>query len=64
MLWREEGYKSIGERQNTCERQDNDSDTVKMQGEELAKVEDLKYLGSTVQSNGECGREVKNRVQA
>ena len=46
------------------ERQDNDSDTVKMQGEELAKVEDLKYLGSTVQSNGECGREVKNRVQA
>ena len=46
------------------ERQGNDSDTVKMQGEELAKVEDLKYLGSTVQSNGECGREVKNRVQA
>ena len=46
------------------ERQDNDSDTVKMQGEELAKVEDLKYLGSTVQSNGECGREVKNSVQA
>ena len=64
MLWREEGCKSIGERQNTCERQDNDSDTVKMQGEELAKVEDLKYLGSTVQSNGECGREVKNIVQA
>ena len=46
------------------ERQDNDSDTVKIQGEELAKVEDLKYLGSTVQSNGECGREVNNRVQA
>ena len=33
--------------------------TVKMQGEEVAKVEDFKYLGSTVQSNGECGREVK-----
>ena len=31
--------------------------TVKMQ-EEVAKVEDFKYLGSTVQSNGECGREV------
>ena len=27
--------------------------TVKMQGEEVAKVEDFKYLGSTVQSNGE-----------
>ena len=46
------------------ERQDNSSGTVKMQGEELAKVEDFKYLGSTVQSNGECGREVKKRVQA
>ena len=38
--------------------------TLKMQGEEVAKVEDFKYLGSTVQSNGECGREVKKRVQA
>ena len=46
------------------ERQDNCSGTVKMQGEEVAKVEDFKYLGSTVQSNGECGREVKKRVQA
>ena len=33
------------------ERQDNG--TVKMQ-EEVAKVEDFKYPGSTVQSNGEC----------
>ena len=38
--------------------------TGKMQGEEVAKVEDFKYLGSTVQSNGECGRQVKKRVQA
>ena len=44
------------------ERQDNG--TVKMQGEEVAEVEDFKYLGSTVQSNGECRREVKKRVQA
>ena len=36
--------------------------TVKMQGEKVAKVEDFKYLGSTVQSNGECGRDVKKRV--
>ena len=46
------------------ERQDNSSSTVKMQGEEVTKVDDFKYLGSTVQSNGECGREVKKRVQA
>ena len=37
----------------------NENGTVKMQGEEVAKVEDFKYLGSTVQSNGECGREAK-----
>ena len=30
--------------------------TVKMQGEEVTKVEDFKYMGPTVQSNGECGR--------
>ena len=46
------------------ERQDNGSGTMIMQGEEMAKVEDFKYLGSTVQSNGECGREVKKRIQA
>ena len=39
--------------------------TVKMQGEEVAvKVVDFKYLGSTVQSNGECEREVQKRLQA
>ena len=40
------------------DRQNNGSDTVKMQ-EEVAKVDDLNYLGSTVQSNGECGREYR-----
>ena len=46
------------------ERQDNGSITMKTQGEEVTKVEDFKYLDSSVQSNGECGREVKKRVQA
>ena len=27
-------------------------------------MDDFKCLGSTVQSNGECGREVKKRIQA
>ena len=31
---------------------------------EMARVDEFKYLGSTVQSNGECGREVKKRLQA
>ena len=43
------------------ERQVND--TVKMQGEDVPKVEDFKYTDSTVQSNGQRGREVKKRVQ-
>ena len=37
---------------------------VRLQGVEVGKVDGFKYLGSTVQSNGECGREVKKRVQA
>ena len=37
---------------------------VYLQGIEVAKVDDFKYLGSTVQGNGECNREVKKRVQA
>ncbi|XP_048056909.1 uncharacterized protein LOC125274573 [Megalobrama amblycephala] len=40
------------------------SGTVRLQGEEVKKVQDFKYFGSTVQSNGECGKEVKKRVQA
>ncbi|KAK3544853.1 hypothetical protein QTP86_027527, partial [Hemibagrus guttatus] len=38
--------------------------TVRLQGEEVKKVQEFKYLGSTVQSNGEYGKEVKKRVQA
>ncbi|KAK3537114.1 hypothetical protein QTP70_002125 [Hemibagrus guttatus] len=38
--------------------------TVRLQGEEVKKVQEFKYLGSTVQSNGECGKEVKKQVQA
>ena len=48
----------------TCVNERQVNGTVKMQVEEVEKVEDLKYLGSTVQGNGECRREVKKRVQA
>ena len=50
----------------TNERHDNG--TVRMQVEEVAKVDTLKYLSSAlhylVLSNRECGRELKKRVQA
>ncbi|KAK3515360.1 hypothetical protein QTP70_018751 [Hemibagrus guttatus] len=47
-----------------CVNEREGSGTVRLQGEELKKVQEFKYLGSTVQSNGECGKEVKKRVQA
>ena len=39
------GYMRVNERQ--------DNGTVRMQGEQVAKVDDFKYLGSTVQSSAE-----------
>ncbi|KAK3521284.1 hypothetical protein QTP70_003127 [Hemibagrus guttatus] len=47
-----------------CVNERKGSGTVRLQGEEVKKVQEFKYLGSTVQSNGECGKEVKKRVQA
>ncbi|KAM7405544.1 hypothetical protein PAMP_012803 [Pampus punctatissimus] len=47
-----------------CVNERDPSGSVRLQGEEIKKVEDFKYLGSTVQSNRECGKEVKKRVQA
>ena len=40
----------------------NPSGTVMLQEAEIKKVDDFKYLGSTVQSNGECGKELKKHV--
>ncbi|KAK3556412.1 hypothetical protein QTP70_008101 [Hemibagrus guttatus] len=47
-----------------CVNEREGSGTVRLQGEEVKKVQEFKYLGSTVQSNGEWGKEVKKRVQA
>ncbi|KAK3550772.1 hypothetical protein QTP70_004610 [Hemibagrus guttatus] len=47
-----------------CVNEREGSGTIKLQGGEVKKVQEFKYLGSTVQSNGECGKEVKERMQA
>ncbi|KAK3559357.1 hypothetical protein QTP86_012766 [Hemibagrus guttatus] len=47
-----------------CVNEREGSGTVRLQGEAVKKVQEFKCLGSTVQSNGECGKEVKKRVQA
>ena len=41
-----------------------DGETVLLQGVEVPKIKEFRYLGSTVQCNGGCGSEVKRRVQA
>ncbi|KAK3543883.1 hypothetical protein QTP70_030155, partial [Hemibagrus guttatus] len=41
-----------------CVNEMEGSGTVRLQGEEVKKVQEFKYLGSTVQSNGECGKEI------
>ena len=58
MLWREGEWGSMREGQNTCvcvcvcvRRVDG---SVKMRGEELARVEGFKCLCSTVRADGEC----------
>ncbi|KAK3549444.1 hypothetical protein QTP86_001446 [Hemibagrus guttatus] len=42
-----------------CVNEREGSGTVRLQGEEVKKVQEFKYLGSTVQSNGECGKEAR-----
>ncbi|XP_051780460.1 uncharacterized protein LOC127527026 [Erpetoichthys calabaricus] len=54
--WNKTEYMCVNEREV--------SGMVRMHRVELAKVDEFKYLGSTEQSNGDCGREVKKRVQA
>ncbi|KAK3531168.1 hypothetical protein QTP70_013272 [Hemibagrus guttatus] len=43
--------------EHMCVNEREGSGTVRLQGEEVKKVHEFKYLGSTVQSNGECGKE-------
>ncbi|XP_063875044.1 uncharacterized protein LOC135108200 [Scylla paramamosain] len=41
-----------------------DGETIRLQDVQMTKADEFRYLGSTVQSNGDCGREVKKKVQA
>ena len=47
-----------------CINGGNDNKTVKMEDTKVPRVKEFKYLGSTVQENGNCEREVKKRLQA
>ena len=47
-----------------CINGGNDKETVKIDDTKVPRAKEFKYLGSTVQENGDCEREVKKRVQA
>ena len=47
-----------------CINGENDDERIKMEDTKVPRVKEFKYLGSTVQKNGVCEREVKRRVQA
>ncbi|KAK3562658.1 hypothetical protein QTP86_003387 [Hemibagrus guttatus] len=47
-----------------CVNEREGSGTVRLQGEEVKNVQEFKYLGSTVQSNGECGKETPRLPKA
>ena len=49
--------------EDMCVNERETSGIVRLQEAEVAKVQEFKYLGTTVQSTGDCGRELKNRVQ-
>ena len=46
-----------------CVNEKYSSGTMRLQEAEMKKVEDLKYLGSTVLCIRECGKEMKEHVQ-
>ena len=47
-----------------CINGGNDDETVKMEDIKVPRINEYKYLGSTVQESGGCEREVKKKVQA
>ena len=53
------GMKSVIGKLNTCVNVRQPSGTLGLQGAETKKGHYFKYLGSTVQSNREFGKEVK-----
>nr|XP_027223650.1 uncharacterized protein LOC113815833 [Penaeus vannamei] len=66
MHWREEGNVKVSRNKVKYMYANgrNGGETVRLQGVGVAKVKEFKCLGSTVQRNGEWGREGKKRVQA
>ena len=50
--------------EHMCMNDRVDGETVLLQGIEVPKFKEFRYLGPTVQCNGGCGSEVKRRVQA
>ena len=60
-LERKEMKVSTSKTEYMCISEKGDNGTVRLQGAEVVKVDEFKYLGSTVQSNRDCGSECRKR---
>ena len=47
-----------------CVNKKDSQSPIKLQSTDVPETNEFKYLGSTIQSNGESGREIKKRIQA
>lgn len=56
VLYRKTDYMCVNERKAGV--------TIRMQEVEVKEMQKFKYLGSTVKSNGECGRKGKDEEQS
>lgn len=54
--WKYALERRVTARQNPCGNEREASGTVRFHGVEEEKVQEFKYLGSTVMNNGECGK--------
>lgn len=54
--------RSRSKTQYMCVNEGDTGGEVNMQGAKVVKVDEFKYLGSTIQSKRQCTREMKKRV--
>ena len=62
MHWKEEDRRSVVTKQNTCVSEMEASGTGRLKGVEVEKVHELKYVGSIVQNNRVCSRDLKKHA--
>ena len=63
-LERKEIKVSTSKTEHLCVNRGNDKETVNMDDTKVPRLKKFKYLGSTVQESGNCGRERKSKQES